>query len=350
MEKIRARLAVSFSAKVLGPVLAVMVLLMAITVWLVNHRLAQQFQADAARSLATADGEFQNAQKSRTKALVQRFRNLRREPRYKAVFGSGDQPTIINAIKDLPDEQGVDAALFTTPDGEMRARVKRDPLLAIGEFETNSAAAISRALRGDDTADTIRVGEQLFDVVSTPVVDGGGNLLGVLTLGSEIRNADVQEFSQLTRSQIVLLANGRVIASTLANPEPKEDFGKLFTDCLAGSDRRQTSAPLKKLLLGDEHYFCSAGQFTTLGGDGKLGYLLLSSYEQPLRALQSTQQMLLLVSSLAILLGTAIVWFLVRKVTAPLRALSPSARGTFPKRSKSPPATNVASWPPSSTR
>jgi two-component system NtrC family sensor kinase len=64
-----------------------------------------------------------------------------------------------------------------------------------------------------------------------------------------------------------------------------------------------------------------AGHFKSLSGDENLGYLLLASYEQPLRALHSTQEMLLLVSLLSMLLGTLIVWFLVRRVTQPLRTL-----------------------------
>jgi signal transduction histidine kinase/ActR/RegA family two-component response regulator len=68
-----------------------------------------------------------------------------------------------------------------------------------------------------------------------------------------------------------------------------------------------------------------AGKFNSLSGDGKLGYLLLSSNEQSLHGLHSTQEALVVVSSLGILFGTAVVWFLVRRATQPLRALSHSA-------------------------
>lgn len=338
VEKLRAKLDLSFSAKVLVPVVAIMVLLLAITVCLVNQRLTQQFQAEAARSLARADGEFQNAQKRRARNLVERFRNLRKEPRYKAILQSGDLPTMLDAIKDLPDEQGVDVALFHSLSGGALARVKRDSLilLSISEFETNSAAAVNRAREGEETVDTIRVGERLFDVVSIPVSDGNGVLLGALTFGSEIRNADVQEFSLLTFSQIVLLADGRVIASTVPNPEPQQDFARLFRECATPPRGGRGPAPMQKVLLGQEHYFCAGGRFATLARGGGLGYLLLSSYEQPLHALHSTQEMLLVVSALGILLGTAIVWFLVRTVTQPLRALSASAeavgQGDFSQR------------------
>ncbi len=335
MEKLRARLKVNFSTKVLVPVVTIMVLLLAITVWTVNHRLAQQFQVEARRSLQRADVEFRNAQKGRTKNLVQRLRNLRNEPRYKAVIQSGNLPALTDEFQNLPADQSVDVVLFTSADGKMLFGVKGDPQISINEFERNSALAVKNALQNEETVDTIRAGDQLFDVVSIPVADPSGAVIGALTFGSELSSADVNEFSLSSQSQIVLLADGLVIAATLP-ADPRHNFVELFNKCVAEENSGNTFAPIK-IILADEHYFCSAGRFTSLGGgEGNLGYLLLSSYEQPLRALQSTQQMLLLVSGLGILAGTAIVWFLIRAVTRPLRALRDSAeavgRGDFSRR------------------
>src|SRR5258707_2809903 len=200
MERLRNRLQLSFRTKVLLPVVTIMVLLLALTAWVVNRRLTQQFQIEAARNLATADGEFQKSQKNRTKALVQRFRNLRNEPPYKAIFHSGHLPTLIDAVKDLPNDHGVDVALFNSASGVVLVHVKSDPLIGIREFETNSFHAIARALRGEETVDTIQVAEQLFDVVAIPVLGADGALTGVLTFGSEIRSADLQDLSLLIRS------------------------------------------------------------------------------------------------------------------------------------------------------
>src|SRR5204863_605407 len=143
--------------------------------------------------------------------------------------------------------------------------------------------------------------------------------------------------SRVTQSQIVLLANGRVIASTLPGRDLQAQFARLFGELSAAPSQRD--AP-KEVPLAGEHYFCSAGKFDSLSGDAKLGYLLLSSYEQAWRALQSAQQMLVLVSSLGTCPGRAIVWFLFRKPSQPLRALTPGpepvGRGDFPKRVRVP--------------
>src|SRR5206468_6113970 len=90
MEKIRARLQVSFSTRVIVPVVTVMVLLLAITVWLVNGRISRQFQAEAGRSLTTADAVFRHYQEIEAHNLQARYHNLPKEPRYKAAFQTLD--------------------------------------------------------------------------------------------------------------------------------------------------------------------------------------------------------------------------------------------------------------------
>src|SRR6266404_6448071 len=129
MEKLRARFEISFSTKVLAPVIASMVVLLALTVWTVNRRLGQQFQTEAARSLATADAVFRNSQKIHRSNLLLRFRNLPNEPRWKAVFQTSDQPTLKDLLPQLLGEHRVDVILYTTDQTELLASAKRDPLI-----------------------------------------------------------------------------------------------------------------------------------------------------------------------------------------------------------------------------
>ena len=334
LQSLLARIEVSFSSKVLVPTVGAMMLLLAITVWVVNRRITQQVQTEGTRALMTADAVFQNSQKIFTRSLLRQFQNLPNEPRYKATFQEAHPPTIKNLLQDLLGEQGVDVVLYTTAEGELVASAKRSDLLVpLTEFETNSLRAVKHALAGDQQVDTIRAGDRLFNVVSIPVLGTSERLIGALTLGSEIGDSTAQEFSLLTHSQIVLLAHGRIIASTVPNSEARPEFARLFSQCGAGAN--QPARPIA-VVLGDEHYFCAAGHFPSLSGSGNLGYLLLTSYEQAFQALRSTQQALLVVCSLGILLGTAVVWFLVRKATQPLRALRDSAeavgRGDFSRR------------------
>src|SRR5262249_51836764 len=161
--------------------------------------------------------------------------------------------------------------------------------------------AVQQALQGSEKVDTIRVGDRLFDVVCFPILGISGERLGALTFGTELGTAIAQEFSLVTHSQIVLLANGRVIASTLPQQESEVPFAALFSNDAIANEKPKKSKDVRKLVLGGEHYFYSAGRFNSLGGHDKPGYLLLSSYEQPLQALHRTQEALLLIAAIGIL-------------------------------------------------
>src|SRR5438477_358334 len=114
MEKIRAKLQCSFSTKVLLPMVAIMVVLVAMTVWLVERRITQQFQQEAASNLATADAVFRNSRELHTKELLLRYRHLPNEPRYKAAFQAADPPTLRDLLAELLNEHSLDLILFTT--------------------------------------------------------------------------------------------------------------------------------------------------------------------------------------------------------------------------------------------
>src|SRR5882672_10603746 len=339
MEKLKARLHLSFSTKVLIPVLTIMVLLLAITVWIVNRRITRQFETAAADSLKTADRVFLRFRKIRRQELLFRYRNLPSEPRYKAVFQQADPPTLRDSFSEFLGGHlmdSVDVIMYTTEKLERLAIQKRDPELSTAEFEVSSALTVKQALLGEEKVDTICVGGRLYDVVSIPVLGTGDHLIGALTLGSEVGEAAAQELRDVAQCQIVLLGNGQVVAATLPGPEWHDRFARLFNQDAPASGPSETRAAINSIKLSEEHYFWKAGKFPSFGGDDKLGYLLLSSYELPLRAMHNTQQMLLLVSALGILAGTAIVWFLVKKVTQPLRALRDSAeavgQGDFSRR------------------
>jgi two-component system NtrC family sensor kinase len=332
MEKIQAFLKVNFSTKVLLPVVTTMVALLGLITWTVSHLITRQYQTEAARRLAQADTLFQNSQKLYSKNLLLRFLNLPNEPRYRAALMTGDRATLGEQINSLLAEQkDVDVVLFTSHNGELLASAKRDPLVSIGAFEAGSTNAIQLALEGDGKADTILADERLFKIAAIPASGPSGELIGVLTFGSEIGNATAQEFKLITGGEVILLANGRVIASTVSRPELGQDFAGLFNQKQAG-ERREP----KPVALGEEHYFCLSGKFKSIRSDGAIGYLLFTAYEQQLRTLHASQQILIAVSFVGVFLGTLLVWFFVRKITQPLRELRDSAeavgKGDFSRR------------------
>lgn len=337
MSKLRALLAMSFRAKVLVPVIAVMVLLLAITAWVVNRRITKQVEFQGRNALATADDAFRYFQYHRAESLLHRFQDIPGQPYYEAAFQSKHGPSLREQLNKLRDLPGVDIVLFSTNATEAIAIAKRDPQISIAEFELHCAAAVNHALqRGEEKTDVIQVGDKLYDVISLPAFDPYGDLSGVLTFGCRITRDSLEEPSRLTRSEFVLLADDQVAVSTLPTPDSNPRLPGLYRELARDIGQTNRALILKKEILGGEHFYCSVGRVASLDGGSHLGYLLLHSYEQPLRSLQTTQQILVAASGVAILLGSALICFLVGKVTEPLRELRDSAeavgRGDFSRR------------------
>jgi len=321
----------NFRTKVLAPVIVVMILLVAATVFVVNSRIMRQFQTEAQHTLTTADTVFQNLQTNHSDDLELRFHGLVNEPLYLAAFQTADPATLHSQLQTLLAAEKDVAIVFYIPTNNWNvlASEQRDAIISPDVFATSSRAAVQQALQGREKVDTIRVGDRLYEVISIPVYDTYKTLIGALTLGSEIGDADALKFSEITRSQILFFADGHIVASTLTNSAASTDLAGLVNDPLLYDGAKQ-------IPLGDEHYFYIAGRFSSLGNDKSLGYILLSSYEDSLRALKATQQVLLGVSLCAILIGGTIIWFLINKVTRPLHELRNSAeavgRGDFSRR------------------
>jgi signal transduction histidine kinase/CheY-like chemotaxis protein len=327
---------ISFRTKVLVPFVACMVTLMVVTFFVVNHRIKQQVRAEGETSLETAQDEFRHLQKDRTQNFLLRFQDLPGNQPWIALFRANDAKTLQIPLKGLLAEQNVHIVLYTSSNKGVLDCEVRDPLLSDQAFEAAADPAVKLALQGEKKSDTVLVGEQLYDVVCIPVSGPSGDLIGVLTLGSEFGSSVAQEFGQRTHSEVALLADGHVITSTLSGSDASAQFISAFQESLAATGNEDAAAEVRRRIVDGEHYFSAAGRLSSLGGDHALGYVLLNSYEQSLNDAHQTQLVLLGFSFCAILVGAAIIWFLVNKITRPLRELRDSAeavgRGDFSRR------------------
>ncbi|HLX97048.1 MAG TPA: ATP-binding protein [Verrucomicrobiae bacterium] len=332
----RKLLDASFRAKVLVPVLACMIGAMVVVFFIVNYRVSEQSEMEARNTLTTANSVIGYSQELRRKNLLLRFHNLPNEPLWRQVLLLGVGNALHDTLRHLMEMQKVDIVCFASNSGKLQDSVQNDPLIPVPEFVTAATPALRLALRGGERADTVRVGDKLYDIVTLPAYDTDQKQIGVLMLGSELGVAAAHEFSQLAQSQIILIAGGHVIASTLPGAGTDQKFIDLFNATVGTTHGGDAMVNVKLAVLGGVHYYCTAGRFQSLSSDRSLGYILLNSNEQSLMAKHATQRMLLAVSVLAILASAGAVWFFINRVTEPLRELRDSAeavgRGDFSRR------------------
>src|SRR3954462_12538595 len=126
----------SFQMKVLGPVLAFLVLLPAVTLWIVNRQISEQALGEARETLTTADAGFRNSLDILARGLATRFRGVVNEPRFKAVAQLGDIPTLSAFLRESLEEYGseIEFVTYSAEPGTMLAGARREAHLEYDPF------------------------------------------------------------------------------------------------------------------------------------------------------------------------------------------------------------------------
>ena len=332
MDQPAHQLRFSFQTKVLVPVLVALVLLPALTLWIVNRYISRQMQEESRQALLTAEGVFLNSLDIRARNLASRFRNSVNDPRFKAVAGLRDAKTLTNYLRELLDElrEENELILYTNDQGQLFAQAQRDPVSNAAEFARVATPITRRALDGELGSGTVSTGGRSFNVVAVPVLLGdSGPLIGALTIATRLSETTMLELKSLTHADLLLFSDKTVTASTIRQPElPSELLPAIAPDSPA-----HVILPVE---MNGERFLALAGAYEPNGPQSGFRYVLLSSHEQRMRALMNAQLTLVGVSLLGVLLSGTLVWFLIRRVTRPLVALRDSVeavgKGDFTRR------------------
>jgi two-component system NtrC family sensor kinase len=333
------KLRFSFQTKVLGPVLAVLVLLPAVTLWIVDRSITEQMQEEARHTLVTAETVFKQTLDFRSRDLLTRFRNAVNEPNYRAIgqLAASNDPlareTVSKFLFHQLDEYGEDyeALLLSAADTPSQV-ASRHRNGSESEGWTKVTAQLTRsALQGEAAHGTVEFGGHVYLVVAVPVFNSARtSQAGALTVATRISDSVLQDLKSLTGAEILLIADNTITASSLHQPELS---GLLPT--LLQSDLKSASEILP-VIIHKEHYLALNNAYESRDQPGGFRYLLLSSYEQRLRERDHNRATLLGVSVAGILISAFMVWLLIRRITHPLVELRENAeavgRGDFTRR------------------
>lgn len=346
MEDIKKTLHAGFRTKVLAPMISVLVVMLAVTVWYVDHCIKQQTEESAQSALNTYDKVFRNLEIKNQTGLRLRFQSLANESQYRAVFELQDFNTTMNSLRLMLEDEGlfnedIGFVLFTPDGGPSQTNAKpmiqqRDASIPSEAFVSVCRPDIERLMATggepqEDFTDTAQVANRLFNLISIPVLNREHLPIGVLTFGEEMGGKVVQEYGTFINNPIVLIAGGRVVSSSLASSTNNSQFAELFHTLATATDANS----VQRTVIGKDHFFCTSRSFNLLMPDSTVGYLLFSSYDPSANVLR-TEQTLLVGCLFAILIGSIVVWYFVNRATSPLRELGRSAeavgRGDFTRR------------------
>ena len=335
----------SLQAKVMAAVLTLLIVLPAITLWVVDKNITRQTLYDAGSALTTARAVFIQSLDNRAGGLGSRYRNIPSNPRFLKVVGLEDAKTMQAYLREQMDEFADDTEVlaFVTPDGKLLVSsdgksfsgAQREAALSLPDFVRESAGVVRMALSGEIGTGNLVLGERAFNVVTIPVTVPPDGEVGVLVAGARLGESALKQLRP-PNTEIVLLANGLVGGSTLRGPATKAAVlrwataaGELEPSIAEGSEVREA-------LINGEHYLALTGDYGRTARSPGFHFVLLSSYEQRLDALDTTWTRVLGISLAGIAASALVVWFFIRRVTQPLRELQHSAeavgRGDFSRR------------------
>ena len=322
MGKLKRAILLNFRTKVIVPVVGVMILLMATSMWLINGRVTRQLQAQAAEQLATADAVLGYAQKLRMDSLLTFYRKVEGEPMFRAhaalfdpaqgKFSETAQKTVRGFLDKMIEERFTKVIMVAPADGPPLCAAD-DAWVRIDEFTIACAGLAASAMTNGALAGVVRNGDQLLDVVAVPL-RLRDEVVATFVFGAE--NTLREDIRELARGEVLLLMDNQPIVSSVR----ERDLVSLLSPQIADA-KISGQGKIDKLTLNGEHFLCLSGNLKSSRAAGQLGYMILSSYQKPLQVLRDTQQLILLVSIAAIAIGITIVWIYVRRVTEPLEDL-----------------------------
>ncbi len=335
MDAAPRRLRLSVQAKVLLVVLAFLVIVPATTTWIVDDQLGRQMQEEARQTLATAEAVFRKSLDARADNFLLRYRSLADEARFKVTAGIADPKTMSRLLHDLAaDSPGEhEEFLFSTRADGMIAGEHRESAPAPAAFAQAAAGITQAALAGEPSTGSIGLDGKVYNVIAVPVNNDQGATEGALTIGVRLGVEAFREL-RLPGTEMLLLIGGKIAASSFDATDRSASVLQQFT--AAEAARGAGGERVFSAEAGGEHFLMLGGDYGARSGSPGFRYVLLSSYEPRLRALEATRRTLLGLSAAGILVSSVLVWLFVRRVTRPLVELHLSAeavgRGDFSRK------------------
>lgn len=337
---------ISLQTKILIPVITILIAVPATLVIVVDRYITDEGRKDANRALFTAEDVFRQLLENRSRDLLLRFRNVVDEASYKSIatlvtpdMSRAAETTVSLFLAGrLADYNDDTAVMLIVPGSNLKPiGSQRGIRIDLADFARAAAPISTEALGGGSATGLVSLGGVAFDVASVPILLPEGRQVGALTVGVRLGTSTVQELKRFTHADILLVANGQVVVSTVGEQDPAWLSDVIKPASAMPGDAADNPPMLVVDPLTGEHFLALSGAPDDQSGPNRgLHYVLLSSLEASRRVLEDTERVLIEVSVAGILLSVAVVWFSVRRIIHPLSELRDTAeavgRGDFSRR------------------
>src|ERR1700751_1846996 len=292
--------------------LAVVFLLTAAVLALVQVRMRAHVSEDLASTLRTESSVYSKIEEARRQQSEQSAALIANLPSLKAMMSTRDPLTIQDGSKSFLETSGADVLILADLSGT---------LMALHSKSQKVAASSERLLLFHSAGkhDWWFINGHLYDLSFAQVNAGAGSErhpLGEVALGREVTPQSIAGTDTLADSPIVFGGDGRVPRRS-ADPAGWSEFQAWL------SKSSHTQRSIQEIDIGGERYL---GSFIELSGDHPIRLYCLKSYDQAATFLSLLNHMLLGLGAIAVLSGALVGFVLSRQITRPLENLVQASR------------------------
>lgn len=159
----------------------------------------------------------------------------------------------------------------------------------------------------------------ILEIAAAPVIDGTGERLGAILLAERLDGVLAGRLQQTSPSQVVILADSHIVASSLGPAEAHRVKELFFPE--NGEPARLDSHP-REIHIGGTSYLVQLTHTRVQYGGSYCNHILLRSLEPAQALAASIRGNLLALGFVALVLAFAIAWIGARRIARPLHDLA----------------------------
>lgn len=300
--------------KILIPTSLVMTVVFALTGWLVQRNVVSSTYDSVAQEAKASFQAYDSLWKARSNLLASVSQVLSTMSDVRRAFGTGDPATIRDTAGELWSKVSTEDAFFLVSDAQGRAIAS---LGALAPFAPNDDLPMVRMARGifpKQASGFVQRGDQLFQVVVTPVYvqsQDSPALLNVLVAGYKVDQGVAQKLKDSTGgSEYIFVSHGHVVTSTL---EPAA------TAAIAPQLAKNSS------ITQVSDYLALPQPLMDVGGAPVGQLFILRSFADAGQRLTALRRQIIALWLLALIAALAVTYLVARKIMQPVAELDRAA-------------------------
>jgi signal transduction histidine kinase len=285
---------------------------------LVRHSVQKQVKREIFADLQNSVSTFQNFQRERELTLTHSAELLADLPNLRALMTTQHEATIQDASSDLWRLASSDLFVLADRAGRVVALHTASP----GLTREMAQDAFAKTVSDEASAHWWFGGQHLYEVFLKPIYFGAAadnQLLGFLVIGHEIDDRLASQVSRIAASQVAFCYGDAIVKTTLT-PTQEEDLNRQR----ALHSTSPGTGP-EEIQLGDERFLITSLELAG-GKNSSVRLSVLKSYDQATAFLDSLNRLLLALGLAAVLVGSALVFFISHTFTRPLANLVEGVR------------------------